>query len=55
MPYKIRPKDGKFEVYNTETGKVKGTHNLRGNAEAQLRLLEAVKAGWKPSKKGSKK
>jgi hypothetical protein len=41
MPYKIEPTDGKFEVINSDTGKVFGTHATRAKAEAQMRALYA--------------
>lgn len=39
MPYKIRKADGKFEVINSETGDVKGSHSTRKQAIEQMRAL----------------
>ena len=49
MPYAIRKRDSKFVVINTETGKVKGTHDTRTKAELQINLLRGIEHGWKPT------
>ncbi len=56
MPYSIKPNKGKFEVVNTETGQVKGTHDSRVKAQRQRRLLETIKhnPNWKPTGKLAK-
>jgi acyl-CoA reductase-like NAD-dependent aldehyde dehydrogenase len=42
MPYKVRQKDnGKWEVYNPDTGKVYGTHDSEKDAEDQKKALYA--------------
>jgi len=41
MPYKIEQNGEKFDIVNSETGDVKGTHASRAKAEAQLRALYA--------------
>jgi hypothetical protein len=41
MPYKIRKQGSKYLVVNAETGRVKGTHDTRTKAVAQLRALYA--------------
>lgn len=41
MPYKIEENEGKFEVINTETDEVKGSHPSKAKAEAQMRALYA--------------
>ena len=41
MPAKIRKQGKKYQVYNTDTGKVYGTHKSRAAALAQLRALYA--------------
>jgi len=51
MPYKIRKKGDQYEVVNTETNKVRGSHDSAEKAKKQLNLLRAVSHGWKPSKK----
>ena len=48
MPYAIRKSGSKWKVVNSETGDVKGTHDSEEKAEKQLRLLNAVKHGFKP-------
>ena len=41
MPYKIEENEGKFEVINTDTEEVKGSHPSKAKAEAQMRALYA--------------
>lgn len=41
MPFDIRPAGEEFEVYNKETGDVKGTHPTRAEAEDQMKALYA--------------
>lgn len=41
MPYKIRKKGDKWEVYNPDTGKVYGTHDTKSDAEDQVKALYA--------------
>lgn len=49
MPYAIRQnEDGSFKVVNTETGEVHAGSTTKGNAKAQVRLLQGVKHGMKP-------
>lgn len=43
MPYSIYEQNGKWILKNTDTGQVKGTHKSKADAEAQERLLNAVK------------
>ena len=54
MPYAIRKKGNKWLVVNKDTGKVKGTHDSKEKAEAQVRLLYGVEHGWKPTGKKDK-
>ena len=49
MPYSLRKKDGNWVVTNSDTGKVKGTHDSKAKADRQMNLLRAVKHGWRPS------
>lgn len=53
MPYRIKQKGDEFQVVNSDTGDVKGTHPTRRQAVAQLRALYAntKDAGGKPAKK----
>ena len=63
MPYAIKKEGSKFKVINKQTGKVHGTHPSKAKALSQMRLLEGIDHGWKPtfntktmaSKIGSKK
>lgn len=55
MPYAIRKRDSKQVVINTETGKVKGTHTTKAEAQRQVNLLRGVEHGWKPTGKPAKK
>lgn len=41
MPFGKRKRDGKFQVINTETGDVKGTHDTEADADKQLAALHA--------------
>lgn len=53
MPVKIKKKRGKYEVYTPSGTKGKGM-TLR-NAKRQVRLLNAIDHGWKPTKKRGKR
>jgi hypothetical protein len=61
MPYAIRKRGKKWAVVNTETGKVKGTHDSKSKAQKQINLLRGVEHGWHPTgaparkKKGARK
>lgn len=49
MPWKVEKRGNKWVTVNEDTGKVKGTHDSQEKAQSQLRLLNAVKHGWKPT------
>lgn len=52
MPAKVRKVDG----YQVRTpGGVKAKHTTKAKAEAQRRLLEGIKRGWKPTGKPARK
>lgn len=51
MPYKVQQVMGGFEVVNTRTGRVHAKHTTRVKAERQVRLLNAVGHGFKPTGK----
>lgn len=52
MPYKVVKKGNKWLTINKETGKVKGTHDTKEKAVAQMRLLYGIESGkLKPRKK----
>lgn len=51
MPYKIEKQGRKFVVINKDTGKIKGTHDTKEKAVAQLRLLYAIEEGLNPRRK----
>jgi len=55
MPYAVRKRGDKWLTVNSETGEVKGTHDSKQKATAQLRLLYGVKHGWEPTGKAAKK
>ena len=55
MPYSLKKEEGKFCVYNSDTGKKMGTHDTMMKAKKQMALLEMIKHGGKPMKKMSKK
>ena len=48
MPYIVIQKDGKFEVKNTDTGKIH-SKTTKTKAEAQIRLLRGLEHGFTPS------
>lgn len=50
MPYKLLAhRDGTFSVQNAETGKVLSKKTTMKNAVAQIRLLQALEHGFKPT------
>lgn len=49
MPYEIRRSGSAYRVVNTETGEVHAEHTTEAKARAQVRLLNAVKHGFKPT------
>lgn len=59
MPYSIKKDGDQFCVYNNETGKKMGEHNLRQDAVKQMRALYAkegkAEAKGKKSEKSEKK
>jgi len=40
---------------NTETKKVKGTHDTKAEAQKQINLLRGVERGWRPTGKPARK
>lgn len=51
MPYTIRKYKNKWQVINTETGDVKGTHADKAKAQRQIALLRGIEHGWEPTRK----
>ena len=49
MPYNIQKRNDKWLVINTETQKVKGTHDSKEKAVKQMRLLYMVEGGGTPT------
>ena len=50
MPYAVEKRGDKWVTINTETGKVKGTHDTKKKAIRQMRLLYGIESGkWKPT------
>lgn len=39
MPYEVKPKEGEFCVYNSETGEEKACHDTEEKAKQQVALL----------------
>jgi len=54
MPYSITHSGNKWILKNKETGKVKGTHDSYTSALKQMRLLQGIEHGWKPTGAPSK-
>lgn len=52
MPYEIRRKGSKYQVVNTDTGKVHST-TTKLKAERQLRLLEGIERDWSKTGDGA--
>lgn len=55
MPYAIFKSDGKFGVKNTLTNTVHSFHTTLAKANRQIRLLNAIDHGFKPTRKPSKR
>jgi len=55
MPYKVNQVMGGFEVVNERTGEVHAKHTTRAKAERQMRLLNAVMHGFKPTGKPARR
>jgi len=51
MPYEMSLKGGEYVVRNKQTGKLHAKGTTKAKAAAQLRLLNAVDHGWKPTGK----
>ena len=49
MPYAMRRKGSKYQVYNKDTGEVKAESTSKAKAERQLRLLRGIEHGWTPT------
>ena len=45
MPYQVRRKGNRYQVVNTETGKIHST-TTRAKAEKQLRVLKGIEKDW---------
>lgn len=55
MPYKVLKTKGGYGVKNTATGKWRSRGTTKSKAQAQWRLLEGVKRGWRPTGAKAKK
>jgi len=51
VPYKITKTIGGFKVVNVETGVVHAEHTSKAKALRQVRLLNAVDHGYRPSRR----
>jgi len=51
MPYGTRKRKGKTQVYNKKTGRVLSKGTSKRKAKKQIRLVNAIKHGFKPRKK----
>ena len=52
MPYAVRRKGSKYQVVNTDTGKVHST-TTKAKAERQLHLLKDIERDWQPTGDGA--
>lgn len=52
MPYRVRKirNTNTYKVWNPDTGVVHSMHTSKLNAVKQIRLLNAVDHGWKPTR-----
>lgn len=55
MPYAMKLQNGKWRVYNKNTGDTKGTHATKEKAQRQINLLRGVEHGWKPTGQPARK
>jgi hypothetical protein len=53
MPYALKANNGSFAVINSQTGDVKAKRTTKARGKKQIKLLEAVDHGWKPTGKGA--
>lgn len=55
MPYTLRklPNQNKYRVRNSQTGEVRAHATTLAKAKAQVRLLNAVEHGFKPTRRRS--
>ena len=51
MPYKVEKRGDEWVTVNTDTGKVKGTHDSKIKAIRQMRLLYMIEGGKEPTGK----
>lgn len=49
MPYEVAREGKEFVVRNRATGKVKGKHASRAEAQRQMNLLLGIEHGFKPT------
>lgn len=52
MPYAVQRKGSRYQVVNTETGKVHST-TTREKAQKQLRLLQSIERDWQANSDGT--
>jgi hypothetical protein len=52
MPYEICRKGNRYQVVNTDTGKVHST-TTHAKAEKQLKLLKSIEKDWTPAGDGT--
>lgn len=52
MPYEIKRKGNRYQVVNSETGKVHST-TTKAKAERQLHMLRGIERDWQPTGDGA--
>jgi len=52
MPYAIKRSGSRYQVVNTETGKVHST-TTKAKAEKQVKLLRGIERDWQPTSDGA--
>jgi len=51
MPYRLKKVSGGVAVVNKDTGQYRAKHTTMAKAKAQMRLLQGIEHGWRPTKK----
>jgi len=52
MPYAVKRKGSRYQVVNTETGKIHST-TTKEKAEKQVKLLRGIERDWQPTSDGA--
>ena len=50
MPAAVKKHDGRWAIYNKDTGKIYGHSDSKAKAQASANARNAARHGWKPKK-----